>query len=280
MPNPAPNPRPLAPPDLAARRDFLRALMPRAAARALEGFTARPAGQFDLKGPQDFLTETDLAVEALIREAIAAAFPGDAILGEEGGGIPGRATWVIDPIDGTANFARGLPHFCVIVAFCLDGICQFGAIHHPVLDEFYFAARGLGASKNGRPIRVSATPGTDTACVEIGWSRRHPVEAYLAMQRAILGAGANIRRAGSGGLALAHVAEGRSDGYAEMSMNSWDCVAGLLMVEEAGGHVGPAPQGAAALSAIRPVLAATPAIAAMLAEALAGAVRETQETVR
>nr|WP_269102408.1 inositol monophosphatase family protein [Mangrovicoccus ximenensis] len=175
-----------------------------------------------MKGPQDFLTETDLAVEALIRGEIARAFPGDAILGEEGGGTPGPATWVIDPIDGTANFARGVPHFCVIAAFCAEGDCLLGAIHQPVLDELYLARKGGGATKNGRAMRVSAVPDMSAACIEMGWSHRHAVAPYLEAQRRVLEQGANIRRGGSGGLALAHVAEGCSDGYLEIAMNSWD----------------------------------------------------------
>ncbi|WP_240722336.1 inositol monophosphatase family protein [Poseidonocella sp. HB161398] len=258
--------------DLDAREAFLRALMPRAAARAREGFARRDAAGFEMKGPQDFLTETDLAVEALIRGEIARAFPQDAILGEEGGGTPGRATWVIDPIDGTANFARGVPHFCVILAFCLEGECLLGAIHQPVLDDLYLARKGRGATKNGRTIRAAATPAMDAACIEMGWSRRHAVDPYLQAQRRVLAEGANIRRAGSGGLALAHVAEGCSDGYLEIAMNSWDCVAGLLMVEEAGGRVARGPAGAAGLAALRPVLAAAPALAPALAAASAAPV--------
>ncbi|MXN16809.1 inositol monophosphatase [Pseudooceanicola sp. GBMRC 2024] len=242
--------------------------MPRAAARALEGFRNREAGQYTLKGPQDILTETDLAVEALIRAEIARAFPEDAILGEEGGGTPGPATWVIDPIDGTANFARGIPHFCVIVAFCLDGRCELGAICEPVGAEHYLARRGCGATLNGTPMQVSPTREMPRAALEFGWSRRHPVAQYLEAQRQLLELGATLRRGASGGLALAYVAAGRSDGYAELSMNSWDCLAGLLMVHEAGGTTGPWPATLDDLSRTGPVLAATPA----LAEAFSGAV--------
>lgn len=259
-----------SPIDLDARARFLDSLMTKAAARALEGFTHREAGQFELKGPQDFLTETDLAVEDLIRREIAQCFPDDAILGEEGGGTPARATWVIDPIDGTANFARGVPHFCVIVAFCVDGICELGAITQPVLDERYFARRGQGAFKNGAPMKVTATSDAASASIEMGWSRRHPVETYLAAQRTMLDLGASLRRGGSGGLALAYVAEGRSDGYFEISMNPWDCLAGLLMVEEAGGRVGAWPATQDDLTGIGPVLAATPALAQPLSTLAGG----------
>ncbi|NVO25294.1 inositol monophosphatase [Donghicola sp. B5-SW-15] len=255
--------------DLDARAAFLEALIAKAADRALQGFLQREEGQLDMKGPQDFLTETDLAVEDLIRQEIAHTFPEDAILGEEGGGIPGRATWVIDPVDGTANFARGVPHFCVIIAFCVDGRCELGAITNPVLNERYFARRGHGALKNGQPMRVTTTLAASSACLEMGWSRRLPVETYLEAQRKVLEEGANIRRGGSGGLALAYVAEGRSDGYFEGIMSSWDCLAGLLMVEEAGGRIGTWPATVADLTATGPVLAITPALADQFAKVLA-----------
>ncbi len=216
--------------DLDTRAAFLRDLAPRAGELARAGFAARTAGTFTLKGPQDFLTETDLAVESFIRTELAAAFPGDAILGEEGGGIAAPHLWIIDPIDGTANFARGVPHFCVCISFCLDGDPVLGAIFHPMTGEFWFARKGHGADKNGQPMKVTATTDPHVACVEMGWSRRHSIAGYLAAQGHILTAGANIRRGGSGALALAWVAEGRSDGYLEAAMNSWDCLAGMLMV--------------------------------------------------
>lgn len=254
--------------DLTARAAFLRDLAQRAADLAREGFTSRSAGTFDLKGPQDFLTETDLAVETLIREALAQAFPQDSILGEEGGGAPARQLWIIDPIDGTANFARGVPHFCVCIAFALDGAPVLGAIIHPITGEFWFAEHGKGAEKNGAPIRVTTTVSPDTACIEMGWSRRHPVEGYLAAQRHIITGGANIRRGGSGALALAWVAEGRSDGYLEAQMNCWDCLAGMLMVAEAGGDVRPFAGGLQGLAHPAPVRACTPALTALLDDAL------------
>ena len=252
--------------DLAARAAFLRDLAPRAGELALAGFQARKAGTFTLKGPQDFLTETDLAVESFIRAELTQAFPGDAILGEEGGGEPAPHLWIIDPVDGTANFARGVPHFCVCISFCHEGAAVLGAIFHPVTGEFWFAQAGEGAFKNGVPLRVTATADPQVACVEMGWSRRHSIAGYLAAQGHILTAGANIRRGGSGALALAWVAEGRSDGYLEAAMNSWDCLAGMLMVQEAGGSV--LPFGGPVTEA-HPVRACAPALVGVLDGALA-----------
>lgn len=244
-----------------ARSEFLKILIKKASDRALEGFLNRTAGEYSLKGPQDLLTETDIAVEAMIKDEISQVFPDDAILGEEGGGVPGHYTWVIDPIDGTANFARGIPHFCVIISFCIDGKAELAAIAQPVSGEYYFAQRGQGASKNDKPISTSSTEQMARAHIELGWSRRASIESYLNTQNNLLSQGTSIRRGGSGGLALAWVAEGRTDAYLEISMNSWDCVAGMLLIEEAGGCVGSWPSTLADLSKTGPVLGSNSALA-------------------
>lgn len=247
------------------RAEFLKGLIHKASDLALEGFLHRTAGDYDLKGPQDFLTETDLAVEALIKDEITQAFPQDAILGEEGGGIPEHFTWVIDPIDGTANFARGIAHFCVIISFCVDGKGHLAAIAQPVTKEFYFAQRGQGAFKNENPIRTSLTAQMSRAHIELGWSRRASIESYLTIQDKLLRQGASIRRGGSGGLSLAWVAEGRTDAYFEISMNSWDCIAGMLLIEEAGGRVGNWPSGLADLTKTGPVFGSNASLVQQLA---------------
>lgn len=249
---------------ISARAEFLKTLIKKASDRALEGFINREAGEYDLKGPQDFLTETDLAVEAMIKEEIANAFPEDAILGEEGGGTPDHYTWVIDPIDGTANFARGIPHFCVIISFCIDGIAELAAIAQPVSQEFYFARRGNGAFKNDEPIYTSSTPVMTQGQIELGWSDRASLESYLNTQKHLLQQGTNVRRGGSGGLGLAWVAEGRTDAYLEISMNSWDCVAGMLLIEEAGGRVGNWPKSLEDLTKTGPILGSNSALAEQL----------------
>lgn len=254
-------------PDLAARAEFCRDLVRSAGVLAREGFVRRLGSQIGMKGPQDFLTETDALVEHHIKARIAEAFPTDGFLGEETGATHrGDQLWVVDPIDGTANFARQIPHFCISIAFVLGGTTVLGAIYNPVLDELYFAQRGNGAQMNGRPIHVADTASHDAACVELGWSTRVPQAQYLDALTAILSHGANVRRAASGALALAYVSDGRSDGYAELHMQPWDCLAGLLLVEEAGGVVAPfLTRGG--LERGGAVLAATPAIAAAMSEA-------------
>lgn len=261
----------LKPPPTATALDrraaFCIDLAQSAGALALEGFLKQKDRSVALKGPQDFLTETDEAVERHIKARLAEAFPEDGFLGEETGASGGRAAlWVVDPIDGTANFARAIPHFCISIAFVADGEVQFGAIVNPALDEIYFARLGGGAHRNGVAIRVSDTRDIAATTFELGWSNRVSRARYVATLEGLLKAGANVRRGASGALALAYVADGRSDGYAELHMNSWDCLAGLLLVREAGGVTGPflAEDG---LMRGAGVLAATPVVAPALSAA-------------
>jgi myo-inositol-1(or 4)-monophosphatase len=248
-------------------REALCRDMARSAGRlALAGYNRRDAAHIALKGPQDFLTETDGAVEAHLKARIAEGFPEDAFLGEESGGAIGDHVWVVDPIDGTANFARQIPHFCISIAFVADGQIELGAIYNPSLDEFYFARRGRGAEKNGQTIRVADTTDRNAACVELGWSNRVPLATYLAALTDLLEQGANVRRGASGALGLAYVAEGRSDAYAELHMFPWDCLAGLLLVEEAGGVVCPFLS-VDGLAVGGSVLAAAPGIAGAVSHA-------------
>jgi myo-inositol-1(or 4)-monophosphatase len=255
-----------SPSDLDARADFCRELVLSAGSLALAGFNGQAPGSYRMKGPQDFLTETDSAVERHVRDAIAEAFPADAFFGEETGGAPATDTWVVDPIDGTANFARGIPHFCISIAFVRNGLIEIGATYNPALEELYFARRGQGATRNGAPIHVASTSDFAAACVELGWSTREPTARYIAAMKEVFARGANVRRGASGALALAYVADGRSDAYAELHMNAWDALAGLLLVSEAGGRVGPYLQ-RHSIADGGPVIAAAPGIATGFAEA-------------
>ncbi len=196
----------------------------------------RPA--YSLKGRQDYLTATDGAVEAFVREAIAKHFPQDAVMGEETGGVTDAPRlWIVDPVDGTANFARQIPHCCISLGFLENGRVMVGAVYDALHDELFLAERGHGARLNGKPIKVSQVASLTAATVEIGWSTRTPAEQYLTMVSRGVHAGCAVRRAGSGTLGLAYVAAGRTEGYAEAHINSWDVAAGLLLVEEAGGRV-------------------------------------------
>jgi myo-inositol-1(or 4)-monophosphatase len=258
--------RPQYPNDLNGRAALCRDVIHSAGKLVLAGFENSGRQPFSMKGPQDFLTETDAASEALIRQAMMQHFPEDGFLGEEGGGGVSDRLWVVDPVDGTANFARGIPHFCISIAYIENGRTEIGAIYDPAHDELYFARRGAGATRNGQPIEVSSTTDFERASVEMGWSGRVANEIYLETIQALLALGANVRRAGSGALALAYVADGRSDGYLELHMNSWDCLAGLLLVAEAGGDVCPY-MAIGSLANGGPVLASAPGISGAISRA-------------
>jgi myo-inositol-1(or 4)-monophosphatase len=196
----------------------------------------RPA--YTLKGQQDYLTETDLAVEQFVRHKIAQRFPQDSVLGEEGGGrTDTERLWIVDPIDGTANFARNIAHFCVSLGVMVNGALEAGAIYDPMRDELFLAGRGQGAWLNGRRLQVSHISALPQSSAEIGWSSRKPLDGYLNLVSRTMQAGCAVRRAGSGALGLAYVSAGRIECYAEQHINAWDVAAGLLLVSEAGGRV-------------------------------------------
>jgi len=200
-------------------------------------FLDRDAMVFKFKGPQDYLTATDGEVEKLVRGRLLSAFPGDTFLGEEDGGQVSDCTWVVDPIDGTSNFARGIPYFCVSIAFVLKGVALIGVIYAPMSDELYAGATGMGATLNGEPMKASTATSLDRSLIEVGRASRQPQAGYLAMLDKVMSAGMMIRGAGSGALAVANVASGRVDCCFETHMYSWDCLAGLVLVVEAGGRV-------------------------------------------
>ncbi|WP_313683676.1 inositol monophosphatase family protein [Pantoea sp.] len=255
--------------DIEQREAALKRIIIEAGESALRYFQSRKAGEYQLKGHQDILTEADTAVEALVLQAITDAFPEDLVLGEESAHPPASAEslWVVDPIDGTANYARGITHFCVCIAWVHQGITELGAIYNPVSKELYQTRRGHYALKNGQPLHCNAIDNMQQASLELGWSSRHSQRRYLDVMAAMLNQGASVRRGGSGALALAWVAEGRTDGYVELHMNAWDCLAGLLLVREAGGQTGPVPRDAAGIFNGLPVLASAPGIAASVARA-------------
>jgi len=248
--------------ELKIRETTLKKIVQQAGVLALQHFRSRQSGHYTLKGAQDFLTESDTIVEQYIRQELQQCFPDDGILGEEiGGNADNSQLWVIDPIDGTANFARGIGHFCVVIAFVKEGVTLLGGIYNPVTQELYLARKGMYAEKNGVPLHVAKTPDLQATSFELGWSNRVEQRRYVNIYSALLTLGANIRRGASGALALAWVAEGRTDGYAELHMNAWDCLAGLLLVEEAGGSISRYPKKHADITCGGSVLAAAPQVA-------------------
>ena len=196
------------------------------------------AAQASLKSAQDWLTEADGAVEAFLSEQLHALFPEDGFQGEETGATrPGPLRWVVDPIDGTSNYARGASRWCVSLALMDDAASLIGVLEAPALGETYAAAAGGGATLNGVPIRASGTDAMARAIIEVGWSPRVANSAYLAVCGRVLEGGAMLRSGGSGALGLADVAAGRLDGYVELHINLWDCAAALCVLGEAGATV-------------------------------------------
>ena len=190
-----------------------------------------------LKGAQDFVSSADLAVERLIAGRLAAAFPDDGILGEEGTDIPGvnGAIWAVDPIDGTSNFIAGRPDWCTSIGLIVDNAAELGAIYQPPRDALYSARRGNGSRRNGVPIGVARRPWPHSTIV-LEYSSRARADWHAANVLSLIGTGADYRRNGSAAVALAQLAEGTLDGFFELHLNAWDITAGLVLVAEAGGR--------------------------------------------
>lgn len=213
---------------------------------ALRYFNARDTLVIEDKvNPQDMVSQADREVEDLLRQRIGAAFPDDGILGEEGGGQAGTSgfTWVLDPIDGTAPFLAGLPHWGVVIAVLQGDETVAGVIAQPMAQEVFSARLGQGTWLNGKPAFVGADMRLNNCNVGMGISHRAPVAKFVASIERILSDGGMFYRNGSGAVMLASVSVGRLGGYYEPHMNPWDCLAGLLMVREAGGQALPIPPG-------------------------------------
>ena len=246
--------------DLDARARFAAQLARDAGALALRYFNRELAYTAESKGAQqDWVSAADRAVEAYCREQLTAAFPGDAMQGEESGGTLADRAWIIDPIDGTLNFVHGVRYWCVSIVFIVDGERRIGAVYDPPHDELFFATVGGGATLDAKPMHVSACAQLDRALVMLGYVQRHDVEAHLRLRRELIMSGAEVKDHGAGALMLAHVAAGRFDAYLEPQMHPWDAIAGLLLVAEAGGRVLPYP-GRDGLRAGGAVIASAPAL--------------------
>jgi myo-inositol-1(or 4)-monophosphatase len=192
--------------------------------------------------PVDLVTEVDHACEAHLVVALLRERPGDSVLAEEGRGseVPGaRFRWVIDPLDGTTNYAHGYPRFAVSIGVEHDGEPAAGVVYDPLLDECYHAVAGGGAFRNGAPIRVSRETewGRSLLATGFAYDKRETEEDNLAEFRAVLKTAREVRRDGSASLDLCYVACGRLDGYWEHKLAPWDVAAGALIVREAGGRV-------------------------------------------
>ena len=224
--------------ETAKRYDFAIDVCRRAGALARDFFARRSELAVDVKGTQDWVSEADRSVEAFLRREIAAAWPEDGILGEEEGATDGPSgfTWVIDPIDGTTNFVNGIPAWCVVLAGVSRDRVELGVIHEPMVGETYAARHGAGATLNGAPMQVAKDVPLDSGTVSVGYSNRIERSTVAPLVAMVIERGAMFHRNASGALSLAYVASGRLLGYVEAHMNAWDCLAGQLMIREAGGR--------------------------------------------
>jgi myo-inositol-1(or 4)-monophosphatase len=193
------------------------------------------------EGVNNLVTEVDHAAEKVIMDTIRNAFPNHFILSEESGEIvmDSAFKWIIDPIDGTVNFANGIPLCCVSIGVEHDGNMTLGAVYNPFLDELFFAERGCGARLNDKPIQVSTKTDVWQSCLVTGFPYSYldtpngPLDVFGRFIRK----GVPVRRLGSAAIDLCWVAAGRFDGFYEHKLQAWDSAAGFLMVEEAGGKV-------------------------------------------
>jgi myo-inositol-1(or 4)-monophosphatase len=195
----------------------------------------------ELKGEINLVTEVDRICEGRIIEIIKEAFPEHNILTEETPmpQLPSPYRWIIDPLDGTTNYAHGYPCFCTSIALELEGEIFLGAVYDPLLDELFTAQQGQGAFLNGERITISTTKLLTEALICTGFPydiRESPVNNVDHFNNFIMEARA-VRRDGSAALDLCYVAMGRFDGFWELKLNPWDVAAGKLLVEEAGGVV-------------------------------------------
>ncbi len=199
--------------------------------------------QIRYKGEIDLVTEADVAAEKVILDMFAKSCPDIAILSEESHAayesIPDAPLWIIDPLDGTTNFAHGFPWFAVSIAYAEKGQSLAGVIYAPMLDELFCACKGGGAWLNGKKITVSAASQMTRSLLATGfpYDVRQNSRSVMAALEKVLTCSQGIRRAGAAALDLASVACGRLDGFWEVKLKPWDTAAGLLLVQEAGGEV-------------------------------------------
>lgn len=195
------------------------------------------------KGRIDLVTAADLAAEAAFRELIERRFPDHVVIGEETPGLTSdrdaRCQWIIDPVDGTTNFAHGIALFSVSIALAIDGHLEVGVVYDPIAEEIFAAERGSGCRLNGRPVHVSRARTLVDAVLATGFPYTIGEERVRQVRvfGAFLGESRAVRRLGSAALDLAYVAAGRFDGFWEEHLHAWDIAAGVLLVEEAGGTV-------------------------------------------
>ncbi len=215
----------------------------RAAGKVIvKGYEQLDRVQTEMKSANDFVTNIDKEAEQAIIDTLLKAYPDHGIVAEESGVIGNKESdyiWIIDPLDGTTNFIRGIPHFSVSIALKVKDRLEQGVVYDPIREELFTASRGAGAQLNGYRMRVAELPDMRGALFTTGFpfkARQH-LPAYMEMFTALFEKGGDVRRAGSAALDLAYVAAGRADAFWELGLKPWDMAAGELLVREAGGIV-------------------------------------------
>lgn len=226
-------------PDLQTYLDFTIQIAQKAGELLMSYQTKKLKISYKEHDKKNLVTEADKASENLIVKAIKKNFPNHCVLSEEGGDCglkPSPYRWIIDPIDGTTNFAHSFPFFAISIGLEIEGELSVGVIYAPMLKELFSAAKGEGAFLNGKKINVSTTPSIDKALLTTGFNSDR-ITSNIPIFQKILPEVRGIRRAGSAAMDLAYIAAGRLDGYWELALYPWDIAAGILLIQEAGGKV-------------------------------------------
>lgn len=225
--------------ELQKRLDFAKDLTLSAGKKAMMYFRSIGDLVIEQKGAQDLVSNADKDVETYIRAEMAKHFPHDGVVGEEQDDVEGTSgyTWVIDPIDGTANFLTAIPAWCVVIACVHEDQTKIGVVYEPSNDEMFWGAIGHGAYLNEAPMKVAVTSGLDVGSTGVGMNGRTATDLVVRFIEALVAKGGIFYRNASGALMLSYVAAGRLIGYSEPHMNAWDCLAAQLLISEAGGKV-------------------------------------------
>ena len=225
--------------DIRSRLEFAKKIVRNSSAEAVKAFSNWKDLTITAKGAQDFVSEVDKSTELYLRARIQEAYPDDGIVGEEFGRTNESANlqWVLDPIDGTANYISGVPAWCIVIAIVEHQQILAGVIYDPNCDELFSAQLNEGAFLNDRKLSPKKEFTIAASTLSLGYSGRTTTKPVVAVINEIFKLGGVFSRNGSGALSLAHVADQRYSGYIEHHMNAWDCLAGQLIVKEAGGLI-------------------------------------------
>ena len=223
--------------DVRSRLEFAKQIVRNSSVEALKAFFNWKDLTITAKGTQDFVSEVDKSTELYLRAKIQEAYPDDGIVGEEFGRTneSAKLQWVLDPIDGTANYISGVPAWCIVIAIVEHQETVAGVIYDPNCDELFSAQLNQGAFLNDRQLSPKKEFTIANSTLSLGYSGRTTTKPVVAVVNEIFRHGGVFSRNGSGALSLAHVADQRYSGYIEHHMNAWDCLAGQLIVKEAGG---------------------------------------------